>query len=52
MDYVITFSDVMAGLMSIGLGVICFFAKKWVDKMEKNDDVLQSASEVTTSSLN
>ena len=45
MDYVITFSDVMAGLMSIGLGVITFFVKKWFDKMEKKDDVLQSAIE-------
>ena len=35
MDYVITFSDVMAGLMSIGLGVITFFVKKWFDKMER-----------------
>ena len=52
MDYVITFSDVMAGLMSIGLGVITFFAKKWFDKMEKKDDVLQSAIENTTSTLN
>ena len=51
MDYVITFSDVMAGLMSIGLGVITF-AKKWFDKMEKKDDVLQSAIENTTSTLN
>lgn len=47
MDYVITFSDVMAGLMSIGLGVITFFVKKWFDKMEKKDDVLQSAIENT-----
>ena len=39
MDYVITFSDVMAGLMSIGLGVITFFCEKVVDKMEKKDDV-------------
>ena len=52
MDYVITFSDVMAGLMSIGLGVITFFVKKWFDKMEKKDDVLQSAIENTTSTLN
>ena len=52
MDYVITFSDVMAGLMSIGLGVITFLVKKWFDKMEKKDDVLQSAIENTTSTLN
>ena len=52
MDYVITFSDVMAGLMSIGLGVITFFAKKWFDKMDKKDEVLQAAIENTTSTLN
>ena len=52
MDYVITFSDVMEGLMSIGRGVITFFVKKWFDKMEKKDDVLQSAIENTTSTLN
>ena len=38
--------------MSIGLGVITFFVKKWFDKMEKKDDVLQSAIENTTSTLN
>ena len=32
--------------------MITFFAKKWFDKMEKKDDVLQSAIENTTSTLN
>ncbi len=29
MDYIITFSDVMAGVITLGLGIITFFAKGW-----------------------
>ena len=31
--YVITFADVMAGVMTIGLGIIVFFAKNWLKGM-------------------
>lgn len=35
MDYVITFSDVMAGIMTVGIGLIGCFVKKWFTDMEK-----------------
>lgn len=31
MSYVITFSDVMAGVITVALGVITFFLKTWID---------------------
>ena len=33
MDYVITFSDVMAGMITVGLGVITFFIKGWFNSI-------------------
>lgn len=33
MDYVITFSDVMAGVITLGLGVITFFIKGWFNNL-------------------
>ena len=30
MDYMITFSDVMATVITLGLGVIGFFMKRWI----------------------
>lgn len=36
MDYVITFADVMAGVITLGLGVISFLVKGWFNGL-KND---------------
>lgn len=52
MDYVITFSDVMAGLITLGLGVLGFFVKRWFNSMEQGTKALQQALRDTTDSLN
>lgn len=42
MDYVITFSDVMAGVMTLALGALGFFIRGWLkgiqEQIQKNDD--------------
>lgn len=42
MDYVITFSDVMAGVMTLALGALGFFIKGWFKSIQtqirQNDD--------------
>ena len=35
MDYMITFSDVMATVITLGLGVIGFFMKRWISDVEQ-----------------
>lgn len=52
MDYVITFSDVMAAVITLGLGAICFFMKRWIGNVEQGSKALQQALENTTDSLN
>lgn len=51
MDYVITFADVMATVMTLGLGVIGFFMKRWISNVEKGNEALQQALKDTTDSL-
>lgn len=41
MDYVITFSDIMAGVMTVGIGLISFFVKKWFAQMEQTNGAIQ-----------
>ena len=41
MDYVITFSDVMAGVITLGLGVITFFIKGWFNSLKSSTDELK-----------
>lgn len=42
MDYVITFSDVMAGVMTLAIGALGFFIKGWLKSIQaqirQNDD--------------
>ena len=38
MDYVITFSDVMAGVITLGLGVITFFIKGWFNNLKSSTE--------------
>ena len=52
MDYVITFSDVMAAVITLGLGAIGFFMKRWIGNVEQGSKALQQALENTTDSLN
>lgn len=37
MDYVITFSDVMAAVITLGIGVMGFFVKHWFQTMEREN---------------
>lgn len=39
--YIITFSDVMAGVITIGLGVITFFARSWFSSIQKNTEEIK-----------
>ena len=45
MDYMITFSDVMATVITLGLGVIGFFMKRWISDVEQGNKALQQALE-------
>lgn len=41
MDYVITFSDVMAGAITIGLGILTFFIKGWFSSIKANTEEIK-----------
>lgn len=41
MDYVITFSDVMAGVITLGLGVVTFFIKGWIGSLTSSTDEIK-----------
>ena len=41
MDYVITFSDVMAGVMTVGLGVIAFFLRGWFNSLKTGTEEIK-----------
>ena len=41
MDYVITFSDVMAGVITLGLGVITFFIKGWFNNLKSTTEEIK-----------
>ena len=41
MDYVITFSDVMAGIITLGLGVITFFIKGWIGSLKSSTEEIK-----------
>lgn len=41
MDYVITFSDVMAGVITFGLGVITFFIKGWFNSLKSSTEEIK-----------
>lgn len=41
MSYVITFSDVMAGVITLALAVITFFIKMWIDGLKKGTEEIK-----------
>lgn len=45
MDYVITFSDVMAAIITFGIGLMGFFIKRWFDGMEQRNKETQQKIE-------
>lgn len=45
MDYVITFSDVMAAVLTLGIGVMGFFIKQWFNGVETRSQETQKKIE-------
>lgn len=45
MDYVITFADVMAALITAGLAAMTFFVKKWINGLEQGNREMQKRIE-------
>ena len=41
MDYIITFSDVMAGVVPVCLGVITFFIKGWINNLKSSTEEIK-----------
>ena len=41
MDYVITFSDVMAGGIALGGSVLVFFIRSWFNKLSENTEEIK-----------
>lgn len=39
--YIITFSDVMAGVITVGLGVITFFVKGWINSIKSSTEEIK-----------
>ncbi len=45
MDYIITFSDVMAAILTLGIGAMGFFLKHWFDGVEQHSRETQEKIE-------
>lgn len=45
MDYVITFSDVMAAVITLGIGAMSFFVKHWFNTMEQGNSEIRKKIE-------
>ena len=45
MDYIITFSDVMAAILTLGVGAMGFFLKHWFDGVEQHSRETQEKIE-------
>lgn len=45
MDYVITFTDVMAAVITLGISVMGFFIKRWFEGMEQRNKETQQKIE-------
>lgn len=42
MDYVITFADAMAGVITVGLGVMAFLIKGWLNGIQKSNEEIKA----------
>lgn len=42
MDYVITFSDVMTGVITAGMGIFGFLIKGWLNGLRKSNDEIKA----------
>lgn len=52
MDYVITFADVMAGLIAVGGTVLTFFIKRWFNGIEQGNTKIQEKIEQNDKKVN
>ena len=52
MDYVITFADVMAGLVAVGGTVLTFFIKRWFSNIEQGNARIQEKIEQNDKKVN
>ena len=52
MDYVITFADVMAGLIAVGGAVLTFFIKRWFSNIEQGNARIQEQIEQNDKKVN
>ena len=52
MDYVITFADVMAGLIGLGGTVLAFFIKRWFAAIEQGNKEIQNRIEQNDKKVN
>lgn len=52
MDYVITFADVMAGLIAVGGTVLTFFIKRWFSNIEQGNVRIQEKIEQNDQKVN
>lgn len=50
--YVITFSDVMAGVITLGLGVITFFIKGWFNSLKNSTEELKKQIKENNEKIN
>lgn len=52
MDYVITFSDVMAGVITLGLTVVTFFIKQWFNNLTSQTEKIEKKIDENDKSVN
>lgn len=52
MDYVITFADVMAGLVALGGGVLTFFIKRWFSGIEAGNEKIRAEISQNSQKIN
>lgn len=52
MDYVITFADAMAGVMTIGLGAMGFLIKGWFNGIQKQNEEIKTQNKENYEKVN
>lgn len=52
MDYVITFSDVMAGIITLGLGIITFCIKQWFNNLHSQTEKIEKKIDENDKTVN
>lgn len=52
MEYVVTFSDVMAGVITLGLGIITFFIKGWFNSLKSSTEEIKKQIKENDSKIN